>query len=476
VLNNTFENDALHGSSTGGPGTETARATETMGVEIFAAVGPTDVSGTVVTGNKISTVFYGVWMSPGVSKVTTISSNTITVTGGGTATYTEPASVTTVYGQTADGTAAAEFARAFPDTRGSCPTTFDAVIATTKEYQDALSSQFLAEDLTTGTLLTPTTSLSAVTATALKKEGIATVYVVGGPLAITTTVVKAIGDLTVYKCGGTSKGTGKITVHRLTGSTQYGTAAAVAEFVGTAAAKSFPGAYKTTNGTGGSGLYNDTAGKGSSTAPTGAVATAILASGEEFQDAQAASVISYHTKLPLLLTAGTSLSTTAVAAIGKLGVKQVILLGGTLAVSNTVEAALVSKTGVSVLRVAGTDYTNTATELARFELAGTTDGLGWTAGNRVMVARGNGFTDGLAGGVLENSHNTSTGAATTARPLLLTVTPTSVGTALNTFFLYTGHTGIGKTAKKTVTALTILGGPLAVSTVAVSTMETDLSH
>ncbi len=477
VLNNTFENDALHGSPTGGPGTETARVIQTMGVEVFAAVGPTDVSGTVITGNTISTVFYGIWLSPGVSKVSTISSNTITVTGGGTPTYSLPASITTVYGATADATAAAEFSRAFPSTRDSCPTTRDAVIATTKEYQDALSSQFLAGDLTTGTLLTPTTSLSTVTATALKKEGIATVYLVGGPLAITTTVMKSIENLTAYECGGTDRGsaTGKIAVHRLTGTTQYGTAEAVAEFVGAAASKAFPLAYNTTNGTGGSGLYNETGGKGS-TAPTGAVPTAIVASGEEFQDAQAASVISYHTKFPLLLTPGTTLSTTAVAAIQKLGVKQVILLGGTLAVSNTVESSLVTKAGVSVVRVAGTDYAGTAAELARFESAGATDGLEWTIGGRIMVARGNGFTDGLAGAVLENSHNTTTGAATTARPLLLTLTTTGVGTSLNTFLLVTGHTGIGKTAKKTITALTVLGGPLAVSTVAVSTMETDLAH
>ncbi|MGH9030149.1 MAG: cell wall-binding repeat-containing protein [Acidimicrobiales bacterium] len=474
VLDNTFENDALHGSLTHGSGTSTARNMQTTGIEVLATAGPTDVAGTVITGNTISTVFYGIWLSPGVASVSTIGTNTITVTGGGTAVYSEPASVTTVSGTSADATAAAEFARAFPATRGSCPTTRDAVIATTKEYQDALSSQFLAEDLTTGTLLTPTTTLSAVTAATLKQEGIATVYLVGGPLALTTAVATAIGDVTAYACGGTSP-SGKIAVHRITGNTQYGTAEAVAEFVGAAASKSFPGAYATTNATAGTGKYNDTAAKGSS-APTGSVPTAILASGEEFQDAQAASVVSYHTKLPLLLTPATALSTTALAAIQKLGVKQVILMGGPLAVTNTVEAALATKAGVSVLRVAGSDYTDTAAELAKFEAAGSTNGLGWTIGHRVMVARGNGFTDGLAGAVLENTHNVATGAPTTARPLLLTETPTTVGTSLNTFLTVTGHTGIGKTAAKTVAALTVLGGPLAVSTVAVSVMETDLSH
>ena len=381
--------------------------------------------------------------------------------------------VTTVSGQTADATAAAEFTRAFPSTKGACPSSRAAVIATTKEFQDAASSQSLAAHLTTGTLLTPTESLAQVTATTLKDEGITTVYLVGGPLAITTTVASAIEALTAYGCGG-STASGKIAVHRLAGTTQYATAEAVAEFVGTASSLAFPGAYAGTNATGGTGKYNDTAGKGAS-APSGAVPTAILASGVEFQDAQSASVIAYRTKLPLLLTPATTLSTTAVAAIEKLGVKQVVLMGGTLAVTNTVEQALVAKTGVSVLRVAGKDYTDTAAELARFEVAGATAGLGWTPGHRIMVARGNGFTDGLCGAVLENAHNTQTGAPGTTRPLLLTENPTTVGTYLTTFLKVTGHTGIDGKAGATVTALTVLGGRLAVSTAEISAMQADLT-
>ncbi len=394
----------------------------------------------------------------------------------GPTTVTHPA-VPRVYGATADATAAAELTRAFPYTKGTCPSSRAVVLATTKTYQDALSSQFLAQSLTTGTLLTPTTSLSAVTAATLRDEGITTVYVVGGPLAITTTVTKAVGVLTAYECGGTTRGTttGKIMVQRLDGQTQYGTAEAVAEHVGAAASKAFPGAYATTNATGGTGRYNDTKAEGSS-APTGSVATAILASGEEFQDAQAASVVSYRTRLPLLLTPATTLSTTAVAAITQLGIKQVVLMGGTLAVSNTVEAELVAKTGVSVLRVAGTAYTDTAVELARFEAAGATAGLSWSPGHKAMVARGNGFTDGLAGAVLDDPLATATGSAGTARPLLLTESPTVLGTPLVSFLKTTGHTGIAKTKAKTITSLVVLGGPLAVSTTAATQMETDLTH
>ena len=372
--------------------------------------------------------------------------------------------VTRVAGSSADATAAAELERAFDAAKEACPSSRSVVLATTKEYEDALSSQFLAQSLTTGTLLTPPTSLSAVTIAALKAEGITTVYVVGGSLAITTTVVKAIEDLTAYGCGGTAP-SGKVTVKRIAGSTAEGTAMAVAEHVGTAASMTLAGAY-------GVGKYNDTAGKGS-TAPAGPVPTAILASANEFQDAEAASVMSYHTRLPLLLTGATSLSTTALAAIQKLGIEQVILMGGPLAVSNTVEAALVGD-GVSVLRIAGQDATDTARELARFEMAGSSSGLGWTPGQRIMVTRGDGFTDGIAGAVLDGPHNTATGAGT--RPLLLTESPTTIGTYLTTFLKVTGHSGIDATSAKTVSAVTVLGGTLAVSTAVLASMQTDLSH
>ncbi|MGH8980069.1 MAG: cell wall-binding repeat-containing protein, partial [Acidimicrobiales bacterium] len=340
--------------------------------------------------------------------------------------------------------------------------------------QDALSSQYLAQHLTTGTLLTPTASLSAVTATTLEEEGIATVYIVGGTFAVSKAVATAIGTLTADQCGGVNS-TGKIAVQRIFGQTAYGTAMKVAEYVGTGASESFVGAYPTTNATGGLGRYNDTAARGTP-APAGSEPTAILASGLEFPDAQAASVISYHTRIPLLLTSGSTLSTTAVTAVEQLGIKQVIVVGGTFAVTPTVEGALIAKTGVSVLRVAGKNYTDTARELARFEAGSGTRGLGWTPGHRVLVARGNGFTDGLAGAVLENSHDTATGSSGHARPLLLTYDPDVVGTYLTTFLKVTGRTGIDQTPNKHVVALTVLGGTLAVPSAEVSAMETDLRH
>ncbi len=464
----------------------------TSGAAPYAVFRVTQASASSATTYSVSGLAVNASGTPGPVKAkvtedtTSADCATPASTLGTTVAYTVGTKSTQVYGATADATAAAEFERAFPSGTGTCPASRAAVVATTAVFQDALSSQYLAGHLDTGTLLTPTTTLSQATITAIRREGISSVYIVGGPLAVSTAVSSAISALPVYQCGGSARTTvirtGKMTVRRLYGQTQYGTALQVADFVGAGSALAFPGAYSTSaaSATGGSGRYNDTAGT-ASRAPvlSGSLPTAILASGLEFQDAQAASVISYHDHVPLLLTPATTLSTTAVAAIENLGIKQVVLMGGPLAVTNTVEATLVAKTGVSVVRVAGKDYTDTARELARFEAATASNGLGWTPNGRILVARGNGFTDGLAGAVLESTTNTQTGAPASPHPLLLTETPTVVGPYLTTFLKVTGHDGIdGTTARAghTITGITVLGGPLAVSTSAVTAMQTDLKH
>ena len=388
--------------------------------------------------------------------------------------------LTRVYGQTADATAAAELERAFPHTStATCAggSEHAVVLARDSGYQDALSSQDLAQHLSTGTLLTPTDSLSAVTLTALRDEGAQHVYVVGGPLAVSTAVADQLERTPAYDCGGTTlakNATGAqidLTVTRVYGSSAYGTAEAVAKAVSSAPSLTLAGAYSTTNATGGTGRFNDTAGHGS-TAPSGALPTAILATGTTWMDAESASALSYQEGIPILLTTPTSLPSTTLAALEALGVKQVIVMGGPLAVSDAVVHQLETTLGLSVLRIAGKDYTGTSTELATFELSPAGTGMGWKpASTSLLVARGNGFTDGLAGAVLERV------GATGQTPLVLTESPTVLGSSLTAFVKAGGATGagIGATHVK-VTALTVLGGPLAVSTALVAQMRTDLAH
>lgn len=435
-----------------------------------------------------------------------------------------------IYGADAQGTAVAELENTFPYAAQACPgvarvnvitgeTTYDdrpVVLATTATFPDALSSQYLAGYLGTGTLLTSPSSLSTETMQAIRVEGITHVYVVGGPLAISTTVVKTLESTPAYLCGGAHPAlthTGAaidLQVTRIFGQTQYNTAQQIAEFPGVNYfhAYSLSAAYGGTNATGGNGAFNKTAGKGSTKAASGGpLRTAFLATGTNFQDAEAASTPSYATGVPMLLTTGNTLSTAAVSAIYALHIRQVILMGGQLAVSNAVvsqiEALRVTTNPVSVLRVAGSDYTGTATELASLLLADNGPPLGnfgidWAPTGMLGVSRGDYFADGLAGAVVTANGGTSCFATTftltlhgitvinhtycttaTPMPLVLTLNPSTVGPVLTTFLKAAGTVGISpeptEAGENVVTGLIALGGPLAINTATLSQMlHTDL--
>ncbi|MDA8073269.1 MAG: cell wall-binding repeat-containing protein [Actinomycetota bacterium] len=381
---------------------------------------------------------------------------------------------TRIFGATADATAAAELEHQFPAATGQCPGTTGTrpvVLATDAAYPDALASAYLARDLGTGTLLTPPASLSPAALGAIAEEGITRVVVVGGPLAVTTAVVDRLQSTPADTCGGaaTLPGPVDIEVTRVAGATQYGTAAKIAETVPATQVgeASFPGAYAGTNGSGGEGRYNDTAGVASAapSSPT-ALPTAIVATGRGLEDAQAASAMAYAQRFPILLTTSAALSSEVTSAIDTLGIRQVIVVGGPLAVSSDVVTSL-EGLGVSVLRIAGQTCSGTSVELARFETAGAGDGLGWTGTGALTVARGNGFTDGLAGAVVAADGP----SAAAPEPLVLTVGPTSVGTALAAFLRTAGTTGIGGVR---VTRFTILGGPLAITQTTANAMGSDL--
>jgi len=383
---------------------------------------------------------------------------------------------TRVYGATADATAAAELEHQFtPGT--DCPgttSTRPVVLATDATYPDALASAPLARALRTGTLLTPTESVSAPTLTALRKEGITRVVVVGGHFAVSTTVVTTLQHTPVYPCGGgtTPVGTQTITVTRIWGPSAYDTAeniATTAVTIGGIGSLDLSVAYGVTNATGGKGRYNDTKGNGSpGPVGTGALTTAIVATGHGFQDAMAASTLAYASRLPILLTTPRSLSTQVTAFLSFHGVQQVIVMGGPGAVSDTVVTSIENLTPrVSVLRVAGLRFTDTATQLARLETSATPTGAGWHGTGNLTVARGDFYTDGLAGAVVAADGPT----ATQPSPLVLTQTPTDPGSALETFLYGAGRTGIGGTK---VARFTVLGGQYALTQTAIEVMGADL--
>ncbi len=424
--------------------------------------------------------------------------------------FTVVSPATQIYGADADATAAAELEAEFP-APNACPGSFGpgptggtagstpVVLATDQNYPDALAAAYLARYLGTGELLTPTDSLSASTLNALRLEGVSQVYIVGGSLAVSDAVATQLESTQDYFCGGTTPAVGllgspvDLQVIRVWGQTEYDTAADIAQFpsptfVGSA---DFAGAYTGTNSSGGIGMYNDTSGTASSApATTTVLRTAILATGEGFQDAASSSVLSYVERFPLLLTDPASLSSQTSFALQALGIQQVVLMGGPLAVLDSVVTSL-QGLGITVLRVAGQDLTDTAVQLADFEVNTTTGGLGlgWTppsSPGKVVVARGDFYTDALAGAVVAAYSGVALTAGTLpggdhlgnpvhSAPLLLTIDPNTVGTYLPAFLGQAGSaTGIDKISTYGVSSLIVLGGPLAVTLATISTLLGDL--
>ena len=497
--NGTVASTVAYENATGGTSTVTSSTVAYVRFQVTKASSTTKPSTYSLSGlavnpsGKAGTVT--VLVKYGPSTKCTADANEV---GGSTATaeavaYSIKQTSTQIYGSTADATAVKLLENRFPatttlSTGTDCPgghansaNTRPVILATTAHYQDALSSQYLASYLNTGTLLTPTAKLSAVTLQALKFEGITQVDVVGGPLVVSTTVIAQLMTTPAYSCGGGSKlttggATRFLTVTRIYGQTAVDTAEAIAESAPTShvLAAKFLTAYVGVNATKGNGAFNDTAGSGSPVPLTSsAVPTAILASTTEFQDAMAASTLSYSQtagkSFPILLTNPLGLSAAAKDAIATLGIKQVILMGGQLAVTNSVVTSLTTL-GVEVLRVAGHTYTDTSTQLAMFEESAPGMGLDWDT-TTVAVARGNGFTDGLVGADVSGK---------SLWPELLTTSPTTVGKYLTAFLK--AHGGSGKAIDSTpaeatqkISTLEIFGGPLAVSPAVVSQMETDIS-
>jgi putative cell wall-binding protein len=437
------------------------------------------ISGTYIVPGLVKSVQFGTLPASGTtntSGVTTaktppqtagVVNVTVTTTDGtsvdsdaDTFTYvTSSIGATRIYGTTPDGTAAAEFVHQFPYTSDACPASRSVVLAADADYPDALASSYLARSLETGTLLTPAASLSSPASTAISQEGIAHVYIVGGPLAVSTEVLLAISRIQATACGG-ARGTGDdVEVTRIWGATEYETAQQIA----TAVPSTHVGALDVS--TAYSGTYDATGGAESASASaSGVVKTAVLATGTAFQDAEAAGAFAYGESVPILLTTPSTLSPEAASALSSLGIRQVIVMGGPLAVSNGVVGQLGSL-GVSALRVSGPNYTGTAVELARFEMGASPDGADWPkAAGAVTVAQGASYSDGLAGAVVA-----ADGPSTAKRqPLLLTLNAETVGTTLASFLK-------GSARQLGVSHLTVLGGPDAVSQAAVTAMLSDVA-
>jgi putative cell wall-binding protein len=340
-------------------------------------------------------------------------------------------------------------AKLFQATVGTCSIAAganrNAVLVDGTNYPDALSANYLAGALNTGILLTDPSFLPGATLGALRAEGVTTVYVVGGTAAVSAGIVTELAATPQYNCDGTVVNSGataaKLNVIRIAGADRYATGQLVDQFTADLSSA-------TSQFTSASDLLSYTFG-------TASLHTAFVASGANYPDALAAGPAVYQ-GYPLVLTDPNSLTASSAATLTSLGIQQVIILGGTSAVSAAVAtqlAALNSIGTTNVIRFAGTDRTDTARLVAEFELtlapasSSGTGGLGsgdvlsgvgyggfpsnflvngvYAAhGITVYLANGGNYPDALAGGPL---------AGVSGSPLVLTASATTAGTGAPAF-------------------------------------------
>lgn len=251
--------------------------------------------------------------------------------------------------------------------RSGPPASKAVIVANGWSFPDALAGSTLAGMLGCPILLTAPTKLSATTAAEISRLGVDRVYVLGGTGAIAPAVVTSLRSM-------------GLEVEQVAAARRAGTAVEIAR---TAAR----------------------------IAPTSEVAFVVNAQG--FADALAVSPMATHNAAPVLLTERDWLPGEVLAALddGLLGITDVVIVGGTAAVSAKVEKELKQRLGdTRVRRIQGSTRYHTAREFAvwatdaprhraRVGTAGNSTALKTLEFGQIGIASGQDFPDALAGGV-----------------------------------------------------------------------------
>lgn len=271
------------------------------------------------------------------------------------------------------------------------------LVASGEQFPDALASAYLSGAADAPLLLTPSAGLPSEFLPLLEELGVDGVQILGGTAAVSDEVKTQIES-------------GGYTTDRIAGADRYATAAAVAQVLPKEAIGTF-----------------------------GAGRAAILATGASFADALAAAPISGAQNLPILLTTSDTLHPAASAALDALDIDQVVISGGTAAVSETVATQVAAK-GIAVRRVAGENRQATARALADLAV----DELDFTE-QRVMLSRGDAFPDALVGGPR---------GAKLEVPILVIESSNSLGASARDYI---------DDRKANLAAIDVLGGTAAIS-------------
>lgn len=236
------------------------------------------------------------------------------------------------------------FATAAAIARAGWPNGVDTVVvASGARFPDALSGGPLAGELGAPLLLVERDRVNPATAAAIASLRPQRALVLGGPSVISDAVLAELH--------------GQVPdVRRIAGADRTATAAAVARERATPGRRAF------------------------------------LASAETFPDALSAAVPAARAGAPLLLTWRDRLAAPAADALATLGVQEVLIAGGSVAVSDAVVGELRAR-GLTVTRVAGEDRFQTSARLVDWAIAHT--GLPPAS---IVLASGSDFPDALAGG------------------------------------------------------------------------------
>jgi len=258
------------------------------------------------------------------------------------------------------------------------------IVVSGESWSDGLAASGLAGFLDDGgrlgrtaMLSTRSDSLPVVVRDAVRLSGVpaSQVLMVGGVAAVSETVRVAVAVAAGWD------GVGVNPVVRIAGEDQYGTAAAIAEYVTSVAGGVLPVSYR----------------------------TVLVASGEGFFDALAAGALAYRNGHLLLLSEQSGAPLVTLDAVAGLRANCVVMIGGTTALAPAVAtqmSASVASGGCGVERIGGADRYSTAVQVAdRFI---TLNG----SARRPVVVSGVGFADGLTAAPL----------AAGDRPVLFTAT------------------------------------------------------
>ncbi len=229
-----------------------------------------------------------------------------------------------------------------------------AIVASGETFADALAATPLARMRSAPILLSPPDALHPATRSFIQRHRIGDLIIVGGTTAISDDVEDALAELISGK------------PERLSGSDRYQTVANTAREID-------------------AGTIGGYCGDGHR--------TALLATGEKFADALALSPLAYSGPNPVLLTEPDRLPASVRSYFVDFAIEQVVIAGGTAAVSASVETEI-SALGIRVVRLWGRDRFETAVEIAE-SLAARCFGS-----DEFGLADGRNFPDALVGGAL----------------------------------------------------------------------------